>query len=327
MVPEPADGIRPRRGFPRWVSLIIAVSVVGFIAAAVIAQWGNINRGDLRFQPLWLIAALPPMFAFQAIQGEVALIVLRRLHYPIPNTRGRVIFGASLLARYIPTGALAVAVRLGLNQQEGVPKRISTVAIGYEISVGLVGAGVSVLPLLPSAGTAVTLAAVIPLAGIVLLHPTLFARIVNRGLVKIGQPPLPRTLPFGEVLVIVAIVCVTFWLAGVSLLCSLLAITPVSSDDFVMVIATYGLGFITSMLGFALPGGLGAREAGLVAGLSLTTASPVAFVAAALSRLVQTAVELTYAGLAKLLDRLSSRGPAGRSARDPLELDGDSTGQ
>ena len=241
MVPEPADGIRPRRGFPRWVSLLIAVSVVGFIAAAVIAQWGNINRGDLRFQPLWLIAALPPMFAFQAIQGEVALIVLRRLHYPIPNTRGRVIFGASLLARYIPTGALAVAVRLGLNQQEGVPKRISTVAIGYEISVDLVGAGVSVLPLLPSAGTAVTLAAVIPLAGIVLLHHPVRADR-HRGLVKIGQPPLPRTLPFGEVLVIVAIVCVTFWLAGVSLLCSLLAITPVSSDDFVMVIATYGLG-------------------------------------------------------------------------------------
>jgi hypothetical protein len=80
-------------------------------------------------------------------------------------------------------------------------------------------------------------------------------------------------------------------------------ITEQPSASTPTIIASAGLGFITSMLGFALPGGLGAREAGLTGALALVLPGPIAFAVAVVSRLIQTAVELVYAGLATLADR------------------------
>ena len=99
----------------------------------------------------------------------------------------------------------------------------------------------------------------------------------------------------------------TFWLAGVSLLCTLLAITPVDADDMVGVVAAFGFGFITGMVGFALPGGLGARELGLVTGLSAVIPAPIALAVAAIARMIQTGVELLYAGVVTAHDRAARR--------------------
>jgi uncharacterized membrane protein YbhN (UPF0104 family) len=84
-------------------------------------------------------------------------------------------------------------------------------------------------------------------------------------------------------------------------------ITEQPAGSTTTIVASAGLGFITSMLGFALPGGLGAREAGLTGALALVLPGPIAFAVAVVSRLVQTAVELVYAGLATLADRRGVR--------------------
>lgn len=293
----------PLRG---WMKLAMAVLVFGFLAAAVASQWSRLDDADLRFAPLWLVSALPLLLLFQLSQGEAALIILRRLEHPLEPVRGRSIYGAALLARYIPTGAVSILLRVALNEREGVPKRISTIALVYEVALALVAAAVSAVPLLPSVGTAAIAVAAIPVAGVAALHPRMFSRIVAPLLRRARQPDIGRMLSFRDVLLLIGLLVLGFWAAGIALLFTLLAITPVHGGE-VAIISTFGLGFITSMVGFALPGGLGAREAGLVAGLSVSTATPLALAAAALSRLVQTAVELLYAAGATLHERLGRR--------------------
>lgn len=297
-----------RRLSSRAIKLAVAVLVVGFLAAAIVSEWGQLHDADLEFTPLWLLLSLVPLFAFQATQGELALAILRDLDSPLPPVRGRSIFGAALLARYVPTGALVFALRIGMNEREGVPKRVTTVALVYEIALALTGAALTASPLAFRGDWGVGLAVLLPLAGgLVGLHPAIFRRVTDRVMTRLHREPLATMLPYRRVLLRVVAFAGSFALGGLALTCALRSITPVDASDVPAVTASFGLGFITGMLGFALPGGLGAREAGIVAGLSGVVSAPIALAAAAVSRLVQTAIEFSYAGLAHAHDRVTRR--------------------
>jgi uncharacterized membrane protein YbhN (UPF0104 family) len=195
-----------------------------------------------------------------------------------------------------------------MGERIGVPKRVSTVGIAYEIALSLSGAGIVSLALIAQLPLGWALAlAVVPLSGVAAIHPRIFGPLTTGVLRRIGQPPLVRLLGFRSVLVLIAGFVVSFVLAGLALLCTARAITAVPSDGQVTVVASFALGFFASLLGFALPGGIGAREAGLTAGLSLTLASPIAVAVAATSRLLQTGIEVAYAGVVTAHDRKRRR--------------------
>jgi uncharacterized membrane protein YbhN (UPF0104 family) len=301
------DAAGGRPPLPRWLTVLIGALVIAFLVLAVASQWSKVTDADLRFEPLWLLAAIPPLMLYQVLQAEIALAVLRRLDHPITPSRGRTIYGFALLARYVPTGALVFALRITMNEREGVPKKVSSVALVYEIALGLAGAAVAAIPLLPQVSAALLIATVLPFAGVALLHPAPFAQLTSRLMRRVGREPLDQVLPFRSVVLFVAANAVTFWLAGVSLLCTLLAITPVDAGDMIGVIVAFGLGFITGLVGFALPGGLGARELGLVTGLSSVIPAPIALAVAAIARMIQTGVELLYAGVVTAHDRAARR--------------------
>lgn len=297
-------GARTHPALRRVVTGGVALGVVGFLAVAVVAQWHDVDRADLHFQPAWLAAAAVLLFAFQALHGEIAVLVLRALGQPIPLPTGRSIFGAGLLARYVPSGALLFAVRLSLGERIGVPKRVSTVGIVYEVALSLAGAGVVALVLVAQLPLGWALAvALVPVGGVLALHPRIFGPATTALLRRTGHRPLDRLLSFRTVLRFIGGFVVSFVVAGLALLCTAKAITPVPRGGDVTVVAAFALGFFASLLGFALPGGIGAREAGLTAGLSLTLASPIAVAVAATSRLIQTAIELAYAGIVTAHER------------------------
>jgi uncharacterized membrane protein YbhN (UPF0104 family) len=252
-----------------------------------------------------LAGAFGALLAYQALHAEVARMVLVELGQPIAGRRLRAIFSASLLARYVPTGALAVVARIGLQEREGVAKRVGTLGLLYEIAIALVGAGLLCLVLVARASPAlaVVLLVLSPLLIALVLGPRTFPSLANRVLRRLNREPVSRFIPTGAVLRLTALCALSFALAGVSVLCVVRGITEAPAGSTPTIIASAGLGFITSMLGFALPGGLGAREAGLTGALALVLPGPIAFAVAVVSRLVQTAVELVYAGLATLADR------------------------
>jgi hypothetical protein len=270
-----------------------------------VSQWGELGRVDVRFDPVWLGGAFVALLAYQALHGEVARVVLAELGQPVEARRLRAIFSASLLARYVPTGALAIVVRIGMQEREGVAKRVGTLGLLYEIAIALVAAGLLCLVLVARASLplALGLLAVSPLAIALVLGPRTFPSLANRVLARLKRQPVSRFLPTAVVLRLTLVMAISFVLAGVSVLCVVRGLTDAPAGSTPTIVASAALGFITSFLGFALPGGLGAREAGLTGALAIVLPGPIAFAVAVVSRLVQTAVELTYAGLATLADR------------------------
>ncbi len=279
--------------------------VVGFLSATVASQWGQLERVDVRLRPIWLAGAFGALLGYQALHAEVARMVLAELGQPIAGRRLRAIFSASLLARYVPTGALAVVARIGLQEREGVAKRIGTLGLLYEVAIALVGAALLCLVFVARASPALAFALLVlsPLLIALVLGPRTFPSLANEVLRRLNREPVSRFIPTTAVLRLTALCALSFALAGVSVLCVVRGITEAPAGSIPTIIASAGLGFITSMLGFALPGGLGAREAGLTGALALVLPGPIAFAVAVVSRLIQTAVELVYAGLATLADR------------------------
>lgn len=293
------------RGIARVASIVVPIVVVGFLLATVVSQWEELGRVDVRFDPAWLAGAFVALLAYQALHGEVARAVLAELGQPVEARRLRAIFAASLLARYVPTGALAIVVRIGLQEREGVAKRVGTLGLLYEVAIALVAAALLCLVFVGRASVPLALGLLVlsPAAIALVLGPRTFPSLANRVLARLNRQPVSRFLPTWAVLRLTVVLAISFVLAGVSVLCVVRGLTEPPAGSTATIIASAGLGFITSLLGFALPGGLGAREAGLTGALALVLPGPIAFAVAVVSRLVQTAVELTYAGLVTLADR------------------------
>jgi len=146
----------------------------------------------------------------------------------------------------------------------------------------------------------VLLAPVIALAA---LDPRIFRRLADVALRRLGREPLPLTLSRPRVLEFTALFALSFVVAGVAVLAFAEGIHGVSAGDSATAVGSYSVGFAVSVAAFVLPGGLGARETGLVAALSGALPLTVAIAVAVAVRLIQMAIELLAAALTPLLAR------------------------
>lgn len=103
----------------------------------------------------------------------------------------------------------------------------------------------------------------------------------------------------GYVLAFVA----SFLVAGVAVLAMTHALHAVPAEETPVLIASYSLGFAAGVIGFVLPGTLGARKAGVALALTTVVPATVALAVALVVRFAQMAIELLYAGAMPVLAR------------------------
>jgi uncharacterized membrane protein YbhN (UPF0104 family) len=312
---------------PAWrrPALVVVTSAVVLAAMvwSVARNWESLSSVDWRLEPLWLAVAALATLGYLALHGELAVLILQRLGVEVPAHRVRTMFGLALLARYVPTGVAAVGVRLGLGAEAGVPKRITTLALVYETGLACAGAaavaGLGLIDRRPLLAALVIGGALV--APVLVLHPHLVGRGFEHLLRRLRIEPAGAALPSRSIAAFVLLAALSFALAGVSLAALAQSFTPLEAGELLTVIAAGGVAFLTALVGFALPGGIGAREAGMIAVLSLAMPSPVAIAVAAASRLLQIVIELLYAAGAHAMERRQQ--PAVASASDPAQLDGE----
>ena len=312
--PSPAGEppARPPRRFAltRGVLLrvLLVVAIVASLTFAVASQWANLPDIDWQFRPGWLALSLAGLLAFEWMHIEIWRAMLHTMGGRLTPWRGRSIWATTLLARYVPTSALMAVGRVTLSQKEGVPKRVTTASVVYEValtftaSVAISSYLVLTLPAFED-HAARWLVLIVPVAGILALHPRIFHPLADFGLRRIGSEPLPVSLSFGYVLYYLGLFLVSFVVAGFAVLAMTLALHSVDASDYTTVVASYSLGFAAGVIGFLLPGALGAREAGVVVAVAVAVAAAVALAVALVLRLVQVGVELGYAAVMSLVAR------------------------
>lgn len=289
----------------------LATLIFGCLIFFVLRQWSTLPDFDWRFRAGWLAAAVPAGILFYVLHGEIWRRIVGALGTPVALAPAWSIWGKTLLARYVPTGALMVVGRVVMTEKLGVPKRVTLASLVYEVGIALGSAVIAgayfviELPALEgeSARYAILGVLLLVLAG---LHPRVFGPIANFALGKLDREPLPRTLEFRHVLSLTALYLVSWAAIGISTFAFASALYPVELGDLPYITASYAVAFCVAVLTFVVPGGLGTRDAALASAMALVLPAAVAGAIAVGFRLFQTAIELLYVVAVTGLDRLAA---------------------
>lgn len=287
-----------------WAAQLLILAVVAWFAIATLSdQWGAFRIRAATVRPHWAGIAGSGLLVF----ATYALLVQswRTLVQAWGDQLGFVdaarIWSISNLGRYVPGKLWSIGAMGLLAQRAGV----SPVAAAGSAVVGLVvnlAAGFVVLcvagtdvvrALVPGVGRAAVVLPALGLAGLVatpLLLPPL-TRIAAR----LGKRDLPPVRVPARTLVIVVAANVASWIGyGVGFRWLARALVPTTAGDWFGYVAVFAGSYLAGYLALVVPGGLGVREAFMVAGLrALGLAdAPTAALLAVASRLWLTVLEL-----------------------------------
>jgi hypothetical protein len=286
----------------------LGVLVAAAVAGTVAATWSRLPDFDWRIRPAWIAVAGVAFLTLHLVHAGLWRRVLERLDHEVDSRRIRAIWCTSGLARYTPGSVLMPMVRVAMTQPEGVSKRMCLASVIYEMAFMLTSSvlvGTYALVQTPEFDHGVLryLILLVPLAALVCLHPRIFRPVANLALARLGRQSLPAVLPFSSLLLFVVLYSGAWLVAGAGLYALIGGLHPVAPDDFLVVLAAPAVGYIAAAMAFMLPGGLGAREGGLAAVLSLALPLAVGVALAVALRLLQLTIELGAAAVTSVIAR------------------------
>ena len=295
-------------GLRRALLASVAALVAAGIVLAIIAQWGQFPDVELRFSPGWAVLAVIGFLASELTHATLWRIVLRRLGGEIEPLDGLRVWSLSSLGRYLPPGLLMPAIRVAGASAAGVAARITLASMAYEGVLSVLGALIVSLLLLTEAAewTPILIGAAAAVILIVSVHPSVFERLANAALRRLGRDDIPTVLPGRAVVPLVLAYAGSFVLVGLGVYATVEAIHPVDASVLPVAVASFSVGFLVSLAVFFVPGGLGIRDASLAGVLRLVIPFALAVAVSVGVRLVQIALELLLAGVTTLLVRRRS---------------------
>ena len=282
-----------------------ALALLGLLAIRLRHLWRE-HPVDFSAANGWLLALAGAVtFAAVVAYGLVWPLILKQLGTRPPPDSVR-IFLQSQLGKYVPGSVWQYAGRVGLARNRGIPIRSAILSLAIEVGASAIAAaalGLFVFPL-PIA---------VPLAFAILIAVTIVG--AKAGAQRLLEPAMRRvagivplsvsdfqsvyrslyraTIFYIPVWVVYGL---AFWLTG-------RALFAVPAQDLGFFTATFALGWLVGMAAVFAPGGIGVREAVLVALLAPRIGQREAIVIAAASRLLLTAADLVGGGAAVLLPR------------------------
>lgn len=312
----------------RWLAAIKAVLFVLVLWYVGRKGFELVRSEDwqrFQIQPLWLVLSavlylvgwLPSVLVWQRLMRQLGA------RPPFALSMKAYYFGH--LGKYVPGKAVAIAVRTTTLQAVGVPvaTSLSTAIVETLLVMGVgLGIGLALGPLLlPEEGWQHIPQFAHVLRQHVWLGPTVVATsasiavpLTARWLMKFAQrkakQPVVDAMPLGptfdqqdwrrELIRGISMLTSTWFAQGLSLGCVLIALGAVDSVsllDWMLWTGAIGLGNSLGFFVLFAPGGLGVREAILIAVLSPTVGQPTAIAASGLLRLAWLVGELIVAAL------------------------------
>ena len=255
-----------KKGLRLAAQIFFVLIVFFFLGRKIYSDWGDITARDWQFDFLWL--ALSVVFFGGLYVGHAGgwLLILWRFHHPVPFIAGAYIWFKSLLARYVPGNVLMVVGRVMMTEPYGVPKRVTLTSVAYEQAL-LAASATTVLaialpfwPKLQNFSEVIWLVLAVPPLAIIGLHPAVLSRVGNFVFRKLGRETIEVFLPFREIIWVFFYYCLFWIVAGLGLFAMIRTVTWISWVDLPIVIASTSLAWLTSVLFFISPSGLGVRE-------------------------------------------------------------------
>lgn len=269
----------------RVVAQLLLLAAIVFVVLRVQSLWhgGHIELARVSWGAL--AAALVLAAAGTAASARIWLAILRGLGVDT-ELRWTTLFFQAQLGKYIPGSVWQYAGRAAGARAYGIPVRPVGVSLLIEFAASAVAAGSMAAFLLGWWGAV--------LVGAVTVLLIAGARLARPG---------PRAVAIRGTLLYVpvwALLGASFWLCA-----SGVAAVPVR--DLALFTGAFAVAWLAGLLAVYAPGGLGVREAVLVALLSGRIGAADALVLAAASRLMLVLVDVVLAGIATAMMRYRAR--------------------
>jgi uncharacterized membrane protein YbhN (UPF0104 family) len=287
-----ADHLRGRRAVV--LGRLLAVALVVLLALRLWQLW---RRHPVDFGELdggVFAAAVVASIVAVSSYGLVWPYLLRRLGTPVPYSWIGIFF-KSQLGKYVPGSVWQYAGRVGLARSRGVSVPTALASVAAEVVYSALAAGAAsslILGWAPAAGI------LLGLVGLLAVGIGLRQRVM--GLLARAQPLMSRgrldrgnlfaalraaPAAIGLYLLVWGLYGLAFWTTG-------RALFAVPASDLPRYIGVFALAWLAGLVAVFAPGGIGVREAVIVALLGSRLGQADAIVLAATSRIVLTAVDL-----------------------------------
>jgi uncharacterized membrane protein YbhN (UPF0104 family) len=213
------------------------------------------------------------------------------------------------LGKYVPGKVASVAGAILMLQRFKIPATIAISVVlamdGLALVTGIMFGAPLIRHVMPNG---MVPAMIILVCGIICLHPAVFGRLLNFGLVLLKRPPLDR-VPDWRHYILPVICAFTQWiLAGVALWMITRSVAYVEVSQIPRFISIATLGYTIGYLVLFSPNGIGPRDIIFATLIGLVvTPSEMGSVAAILVRIVQTITEMSAACVGLLILRQLNR--------------------
>ncbi len=257
--------------------LLLAAALV-FVALRVRSVWHGSHLELANVDWVALAASAVLASAGTAAGGLIWLTILNALGVRT-QLRWAGFFFQAQLGKYIPGSVWQYAGRAAMARAYGIPVRPVGVSLPIEFAATVTAAGLTATFMLGWWGGLVV--GTVTLLLFVLGRPTHVRRPVAFATVRATFLYLPAWLLLGT----------SFWLCA-------RALVDAPSRDFAVYAGSFAVAWLAGLVAIYAPGGLGVREAVLVALLSGRIGAAEALVVAATSRLILVLVDAALAGVA-----------------------------
>jgi len=270
----------------RAVAQLLLLAAIVFVALRVRSIWHGSHIELARVDWGALVGALVLGVAGTAAGAAIWLVILDSLGV---RTRRRWmgLFFQAQLGKYIPGSVWQYAGRAAIARAHEIPVRPVGVSLPVEFVASSVAGGATAALLLGWWGAVLVGAAALLL--VAAERPARCRRPIALATVRATLLYLPAWILLGA----------SFWLSARGLL-------GVPAHDLAFYVGTFAIAFLAGLLAVYAPGGLGVREAVLVALLSGRIGAANAIVVAAASRLILVLADVALAGGATVLMRRRS---------------------
>lgn len=306
---------------------MLALGIIGGLAWVVVRQWRRLPPGAL-VPNWWLVAA--SFVAFRVAGIVVSLrwrAVLRALGGRLSAWQAYRIMAYAALGLYVPGKVVMVAARSYLSARQGVPLRVATLSVLYDIALNLISAALIVPVWLAVSGSGVPeqyrwASAGAAALGLCLLHPALVSRVVRLGGRLLRRPVEVAGLSYPTLLRLIAGYLSVWAMHGAAFW---LFVRAFHQAPLLYVADCAGMMALSLCIGLLVvlaPAGLGVREGVLTGILSLSMPLALAATIALALRVFLTLGELCNIGAVFLLSHLTSKAggieqpPGGRRCQD-----------
>jgi uncharacterized membrane protein YbhN (UPF0104 family) len=301
-------------------ALLKAVPWVFYAAVAVFAffylksiNWAALNSVSVNWG--WMAAATAASIAVRFWFARIWMFLLRSLNADLTGNEAELylVYAKSWLGRYVPGGATWILGKIYFATKLGISKAklgISSFLEGaLQIIVVIISAALmlAIDPHVQSLGrTWVWLLLAAAIAGLVVVYPPVFNRVIRFGYSKVRKQDLahehlPDTKTIGKGIGAFAVSSV---LSGLSFYFVAAAVDPnLNAGSLAFIIGASNLASALSMLAVFAPAGLGVREGIQLAMLLLVMPAEQALVATVLMRVWSIVMDALFAAIAWILQK------------------------